>query len=285
MKWIKPLVSAAAALLVLLNAAMGAALAWEEDEIVGNVSAITVSNTQNGSLTDDSPLGSAAADAAVYACGADFAVLCGGDFAGNLAPGPLTWGQLQFAFRQDAPLVLCEVTAGQLKTLLEFCLSRMTVDEKTLLIDREASAFDAFPQISGFTLRYDVSAPVGSRVLEMTADGGEQLDSEDTRRVYRIVCTERLLSGGFGSLPEDYSYDSTGVTVCQALGRYIADGRMRDYTDEKRIVCIGSADNTLIRQLGLQGILLPACILAALILAGWYRVKSSHVQPDRPESP
>lgn len=270
------------ALLPVLFAPALAAPAEESGEPLGDVPALTASNMGNGSLTDDSPLGLAAADAAAASCGADLALLCGGDLAGNLLPGPVTWEKLRFAFAADPALALCTVSPAQLRELLEFCLSRMTVDEHDLSIDREASAFAAFPQVAGFTVKYDVSAPIGSRVTELTAlDGTDLLSPENAGAAYLLVSTEPLLSGSYGPVP-DLPRQPAGMTVCQALADFIAAGRMTDYSDADRVRSIGSTDSSLVRELGLNSVLLPVCIIAALALGAFYRAKSRRVQPELP---
>ena len=263
---------AAALLLVILS--FTKAGAWSGAETVGAIGSAAFSNKDLGSLTDDSGLGAVAADAAAYACGTELAILCGGDFAGNLAPGVLTWEQLCFAFTEDRPLAVCSVTAEQLKSLMEFCLSHMTVDTRTLSIDRAASAFGAFPQISGFRVKYDVSAPVGERVLQIVLD---DKTAPAEGRVYSLVCTEYLLSGGYGPLATPIPYEPAGRTVCEALAEFIAAGRMEnaDYTESDRVQGIGSVDSSLVNQFGVGRVLLAVCLLIVLLIGLKYQIKNT----------
>lgn len=262
----KRLLSAVLTVLLAASLTGPAALCapYDEDTVIGRVPALTASNTGHGSLTDQSPLGSAAADAAIYATGAQLAVLCGGDLAGNLLPGERTYGELLWAFRNDPRLVQAQVTAAQLKTLLEFCLSRITVDLETKRIDREASAFDAFPQVGGCTVEYDASAPAGERVRQIRLAGGEILDWTDGE-AYALVCPEPLLAGGYGSTGLALAVTPTDLTVCQALARFLADGQMGEYLDSARITVVGVTDSTLAERYGVAPILLAAALLVMVV--------------------
>lgn len=242
------------------------AFAWTDGDVVGSIGSAAFSNKGHGSLTDDSGLGAALADSAAFACGTDLALVNGGDLAGNLSPGTLTYDEVCFALAADRPLVVCEVTAAQLKAVLELCLSHITVDPATLSIDREASAFAGFPQVSGLTVKYDASAPSSQRVVSLKTDSGELDLSDDTTR-FTLACTDHLLQGGYGELPFSPAYTAADLTESEALASYIHAGGMNtDHTDSDRITVIGVTDNTIIDQLGIRGFILPVCLLAAVLL-------------------
>lgn len=242
------------------------AFAWTDGDVVGSIGSASFSNKDHGSLTDDSGLGAALADSAAFACGTNFALVNGGDLAGNLSPGILTYGEICFALAADRPLVVCEVTVSQLKTMLELCLSHITVAPATLSIDREASSFAGFPQVSGLTVKYDASAPSGQRVVALKTDTGE-LDLSDNTTRFTLACTDHLLQGGYGELPFSPAYTAAGLTESEALASYIHAGGMNaDHTTSDRITVIGVTDNTIIDQLGIRGSILPVCLLAAVLL-------------------
>lgn len=268
-----------ALLLLLLTAGVSAAAA--DGAVIGQVETFTPSNTGSGSLCDDSGLGAAVADAARAATGADIAVMSGGDLAGNLRPGPATWDDLRFVFTADRPLMTADVTADQLYALLEFCLSHVCVDLRSLRVDESASAFDAFPQLSGCTLRYDVSAPVGQRIRALTLDSGEKLARGDSRTL-RLVCTDHLLSGGYGSYGDPIEGQPAGLTACGALADYVAAGKMGDYTDAERVTRIGSADVTIASELGLNGLLILLCAIGAFIMGAKYRGRERRSLFEKP---
>lgn len=256
------------------------AYAWAEDEVVGSIESAAFSNKDFGSLTDDSGLGAALADAAAYACGSDFALVNGGDLAGNLRAGELTYGEICFALAQDRPLAVCELSAAQLRQLLELCLSHITVDTATLSIDREASAFAGFPQIAGFQVKYDASAPVGQRVVSVKAQD-EELDLADEASRFTLACTEYLLQGGYGELGFAPDYTPADQTESEALALYIRAGGMNaDYTVSDRITVIGVTDNTIIDRLGLRGLLLPVCLLVVVFLSVRHRRRAQQTADD-----
>ena len=273
-----------AALILTLSVllAVGASAA-ASGAVIGQVGSFAPSNVGEGSLCDDSGLGAAVADAARAAACVDVAVMNGGDLAGNLRPGEVTWEELLFLFTEDRPLVTASVSVEQLYTLLEFCLSRMCVDPVSLRMDEEASAFAAFPQLSGCTLRYDISAPVGERIVSLTLDSGEALARDDTRTL-RIVCTDYLLVGGYGGYGEPIDAEPLGLTACEALARYVADGSMGDYTEAERVKRVGSADVTIASELGLNGLLILLVAIGAFIMGAKYRGKERRSLFDRPSN-
>lgn len=247
------------------------AYAWTENDIVGSIGSAAFSNKDHGSLTDDSGLGAALADAAAFACGAELALVNGGDLAGNLHAGELTYGEVCFALAADRPLAVCELTPVQLRALLELCLSHITVDPTTLSIDRETSAFAGFPQIAGFTVRYDASATVGQRVVSIKTEDGELNLSDDNTHL-TLACTEHLLQGGYGELGFLPSYTLAGQTESEALALYIREGGMNaDYTDSDRVTVIGVTDNTIIDRLGIRGLVLPVCLLVVVLFSVRHR--------------
>ncbi|NLV50974.1 MAG: hypothetical protein GXY20_09830 [Clostridiales bacterium] len=206
-------------------------------------------------------LGDAVADAVRAALEADIAVVCGGDLINNLLPGEITWDGLRAVFKEDRPLAVAAVTPKELRGILEGGLSHITLDE-TETIDRVASAYDGFPQISGFMLSYDVSAPPGMRVYEIRLNG-EKLDLEDDMTVLKLAATEHMLSGGYG-LPVIGGTDSSEKTLSGALAEYMNNGITEYTTLTVRIYPMGGQDGSL-KSLFPLGI---AAVLILLIVVG-----------------
>lgn len=209
-------------------------------------------------------LGSAAADAARAAAGADLAILNGGDLGAGLQPGAVTWETLQHSFSTSRTLATVTVTAEELWQILETGVSHAVLDEH-LKIDREASSFDGFPQISGFRFTYDMSAPVGERIYSVTLDGGETLDRSDTARTFTLCATEYMLTGGYGYPVPAQPLHPLGLDTAQALADAVAQGTLDAdaYEGSARIRVIGCGDDTLLATSPMAVIL----FLAVLVLA------------------
>lgn len=255
------------------------AAGYGDGDVVGWVTAVTLSGGDYGSLADESPLGAAAADAAAYAAGTQLAIINGGDLAGVLRAGDATMEQVKSVLPYDRELAVCKVTPAQLKELLEFCLSRMTVDNSDLSIDYEASVFEAFPQVSGFTLRYDVSAPVGERVLSVWLDSGRELEMDDESTLYALTCSAHLLSGGYGDTGVKLSFTRLGISQSEALADYIAAGLMGDYQDTDRITVIGSTEDSLYDKFGSVSLLLVVCTVIVFIAIIRGKTKNGLLNP------
>lgn len=87
-----------------------------------------------------------------------------GDLEQDLPVGEVRWEDVTRAVNEDRQLAEAEITPAQLYALLEELLSHLSVDLADESLDVEASAFAGFPQVSGFLLTVDASAPVGKGV-------------------------------------------------------------------------------------------------------------------------
>ena len=81
-----------------------------------------------------------------------------------------TYDEIKNVFTHDRGIATVRVTIKELRQILERGLASLTLD-KSEKIDVRRSAFDGFPQISGFKLSYDVSMPPGQRVYELLING------------------------------------------------------------------------------------------------------------------
>lgn len=163
-------------------------------------------------------LGDAAADAVRSVCGTQISIVNGGDLDYSLIYGEVTEQNLIDAFPLDRTLCVVSVTPAQLAALLEILLSHLTVAADTTL-DTNMSAFAGFPQISGFIMQYDVSAPPGSRLENVTLEDGTQLNLEDMQALLTLSGTDALFSGTYG-----YTLDgaqSTAYTLRSAFAAYL----------------------------------------------------------------
>lgn len=124
----------------------------------------------DGNMCRECALGNFGADALRWYTGADIALFAAGDLGITLAAGEVTEQNLSDSFPHDKPIVVTEVTAEELRALLEESLSHITLGPDEA-IDEIASAYEGFFCVSGFTYSYDASAPVGQRVYVLPLKG------------------------------------------------------------------------------------------------------------------
>lgn len=224
-----------------------------------------------GSLSGESTLGSAAADAVRFASGADFSVVNGGELIANLEPRELTYDEISSVFLHDRSVSVTVVTPKDLKELIEHGVSAIVLNERES-IDRELSAFDGFPQLSGFELTYDASARPGERVMRITVNG-ERLDLSDDFTEYTIAASKFMLSGGYG-YPE-LKHTDTGITLADALADYVAAGIPDSYTGKDRITVVGCTDYNIINRVPVA--IIPVALVIWVATRLWkFKKEESH---------
>lgn len=142
-------------------------------------------STQPGVRTAESSLGNLVANSFRAALQADVALINGGGLRANrrYADGqPLTLGDLRRELPFNNVGLLLDVSGADLLAALENGVSQAP------------RAAGRFPQLSGATLRYDPSQPVGQRVTAVTV-GGQPLDPAAR---YRLATSDFLADGGDG---------------------------------------------------------------------------------------
>lgn len=233
-------------------------MAYARDETVGQPGMLLAAMSGNGSLTDESVMGDACADAVRLDTGADFAIVPGGAFQANLEPKPCSFGNICAVLTEpEAPLAVADITAPDLVRMLEAGLSHIVLNEKEE-IDREASAFEGFPQVSGFTVTYDASAHAGERVMHIRTETGE-IDLTDGMTVYTVAAPESLFQGAY-----DYPVheaQTADTTLAEALADYVAAGTGDSYTGQGRITAVGCTDYNIVNNFPLV-----LCVLAAIVI-------------------
>ena len=245
----------AAAAVLLLS---GAALAWEADDEVGRPGMLLAGMSGFGSLSEESVLGDACADAVRAAAGTDLALVMGGEFTANLEPREYRYGELCAALREpEKPLAAASVTAAELKAILEAGFAAVTLGENEA-IDREASASAAFPQLSGLSVVYDTSARAGERVMRLWING-EKVDLTDGQTRYTLASTADVFAGAEG-YPET-ACEALDGTLAQALADFVAAGTPDDYTGSGRIRAVGCTYDNLVRRFPVV-----LCVLAAILI-------------------
>ena len=246
-------------LLLLLSGLSAPAGAYETDDIVGRPSMLLTAVSGNGSLTGESTLGSAVADAVRRAAQSDFAVVCGGELVGNLEPKSTTFSTIFSLFLDgNVGLAVAKVTAAQLKTFLEWGLSHIELDE-TESINQAASAFAGFPQVAGMKLTYDASAKPGERIMRIETDRG-QIDLSDDRTVYTLAATLPVITGEWGDI-FTFGYYELDTSLAEAMADFVAEGTPDHYTGRDRIIAVGCTEHHLVNQYPLVPCAVAACLI------------------------
>ena len=241
---------------VLLCAPVSAA------ETVGNVPCMLTSWSGRGTLLDESSLGCAASDAVRLILGTDVAIVNGGDIPDNaLQPGTQDEDAVRNAFANDRVLATAHISAGELFEILEAGVSHIIVDNESGELLTQESMFEGFPQVSGFSFRFDAAAEPGNRVLWVKLDDGRKLTRGDGDTKLSLAASEHLLSGGY-EFPVDTEWTAAGKTLSQVMAEYISAGVSEDYSKVHRVSMVGGQTNSIISRI-------PAgAVLALLILLG-----------------
>ncbi len=236
------------------------ALAYEPDEIVGEVAELLQGTNEPGSQMTGTPLGYAAADALRDAAGTELAIVNGGDIVQNLQGGEATWANLRAVFDEDRTVGRTEVTAVELKAMLEIAVENFVTGEDDRLIVEESKS-EAFIQPSGFSYECDGSAAAGDRILEIRLLATDEvLDLTDDTTTYTLAASEYMLSGGYGMPALDY--EPLELTLTDALVQAVAGGTLT-MPDNDRVSIVGTADDRLIDRFPI-GIIVLAAVLIGL---------------------
>lgn len=214
---------------------------WENGGgAVGSVGAALSSLSEATPGSAECDLGSYVADAVRYSLGADAAIINSGDLESDFPDNVVSYTDICNVFTEDRGLALAQVSAAELCELLEGALSRITVDKTRDMIDRDASDFGGFPQISGIELTYDGSANAGERIYVLKTSDGRVIDPEDTQTVFMLAATEYMLDGGWGySL--DAEYEPTPHTLSTAVAEYISNGDISFFRGRIRVIGVNDS--------------------------------------------
>lgn len=197
---------------------------------------------QAGACKDVS-LGSYAADTMRQAAGTDLAFLPTGLLGLNLQSGPVDDEVLAASLPQDEMVYVVSLTAPQLKELLETACAPLVLDE-TEHLDRDASIWDGFLQLSGLHVIYNVPALPGSKVYEVKLDDATEPDLTDERVVFTAAVTQSLLDGTYG-YPAFTPEREVGL-LRELTARRIAAEGIDQEPDGSRIILYGAYENNII---------------------------------------
>lgn len=178
----------------------------------------------DGDMCRECALGNFAADAIRVYTGADIALFASGDLGITLPAGDITGERIADSFPYDREIIITEITAEELRLLLEESLSNITLTDAEI-IDTEASAYEGYFCISGFEYTCDASAPVGQRVYTLPLKG------------------ENLTLAVSG----EYAEGDAVCTIREAVTAYcIQLESVTPPSDNDRILVIGAGENRII---------------------------------------
>ncbi len=179
-------------------------------------------STENCGI-DESDLGEVLSDAAKYKTKADIALVSSGLLYRNLLAGEADYNEISSVITSDNEILLCSMTGEELKNLLECSVSHLKVTTGDI-IDEEASAFDGFLQISGLCVVCDVSAPTGERIISVSTDDGDAIDTSDNSDTYMVAITDEI-TDLYPDFFENKLVKRSGKTITEALFEYVEAGR------------------------------------------------------------
>ena len=236
--------------------------AFASEEILCQLPVAVPSLTTETPGSDSSYLGCLAADAVRDASGADVALVNSGDLVADLPDPAVTRAHVRGVFAENRPIAVAELSVAQLTQLLEHGLSRIVVDLETETIDREASHFDGFLQVSGLKVTYDASAGPGARIYKLALSDGTKLDLRDETTTLTVAAAGYLFDGGYG-FPVQTGYTTLDVGLADALEGWISVDTLP--TNLERVVSIGTADNTIVSHFPML-LVLPVLVAAMILL-------------------
>ena len=193
----------------------------------GELAAIPQGLSGEDALWRECPLGDYAADAVRQGSGAEIALipagLLGADLVGD---GSVTEEEAAAVIGENCAVIVYELTAPQLKILLEDGVSHLALNQRETL-DADASSYNGFLQLSGLTVTADATAPPGERILTVTV-GGETLDPADGTETVTAAIPETLDPGVPGTRMEKSLRDMTvDAIAAQGTVEVPEDGRLR----------------------------------------------------------
>ncbi|MDZ5711411.1 5'-nucleotidase C-terminal domain-containing protein [Jeotgalibacillus haloalkalitolerans] len=180
------------------------------NEVVGSTP-VALDGARENVRTQETNLGNLITDAMRSTLGTDIAITNGGGIRASIDAGEVTRGEVEEVLPFINTLVQMNVTGEQLLAALEHSV-RMAPEQN-----------GGFLHISGFSFKYDASAPAGSRVTEVLV-GGEPLDTE---KVYTVATNDFTAAGGDGYTmfsADDVVFDS-GELLSAVLTEALASGQ------------------------------------------------------------
>lgn len=160
--------------------------------VIGETGVELSANRAPGVRTQEMPLGNLAADALRIGTGADIALTNGGGIRETIKVGTVTKKDAVAVFPFGNFGVTKKITPAVLKAALENGVSKIILNEDGTI----GGADGRFPQISGFSFKYDPTMPAGSRVYQIVLDNGTELDLADSKTELILASNDFTFAGG-----------------------------------------------------------------------------------------
>lgn len=260
-----------AALIFLLAVLLAAPAKAQEGSVVGYLNDAPRSFLQETPYLTQCELGCTVADAVREAAGTQIALVNWGDIQNDLNQGSVTSADISRVFSKDRSLATATVPPDVLFQILEHAVSQIQLDSATERVVAGTERFDGFCQVSGFRFRYDASAPVGSRVVQIILEDGTELTSEGS--AITLTATEYMLTGGYGFAPVDCT--PLGCSLTDALADYVSLRTGLPEGETQRITMIGGRNN-LIADKFPGGLLIGVVALLAVFLV-FFRMRAKTI--------
>jgi 2',3'-cyclic-nucleotide 2'-phosphodiesterase (5'-nucleotidase family) len=169
----------------------------------------------------ESPVGSLVADVMRESTGAEIALQNVGGLRAELPEGPITAGMVFEVIPFENRIVTLTLSGAEVRRALE-----------------EGLAHERVVQVSGIRYRFDLGAPVGSRVTALADSAGRPLDPE---RRFLVATNDFMAQGGdgHGTLSAGRDRRDTGLDLRAALERSLRrrcqGGAALDYRGDGRV--------------------------------------------------
>ena len=212
--------------------------------------------SREGSEWQECALGDYVADAMVAVTGCDGAILPGACLAKGLpGVGEITRQEIEPLFEMDDSLVTAELTSGRLLELLETSVSALTVNERETL-DEERSASEEYLQFSGLTVRCDVSAPVGQRILRASMG--------DTELAWGDGLTWTIALPRQFAQAKSIGFQETDLSMSDCVAQYVTRQQTVEYPDGNRMKMIGAHTADIVSYFSTEGIVMLTLLFLAM---------------------
>lgn len=246
---------------ILFSILLSVALAVPALAAGGQIQTLLRATDDDGYICKETSLGSYAADTLRQAAGTDFAMLPSELLGLNLQAGIADETAIAQSFPQDEAVYVVSLTSAELREILETACAHLTLDE-TEHLDKAASQWGGFLQLSGLHVIYNVSSPAGQRLYSVKLDDATELDMTDDATRYTAAVPASMLDGTYG-YPEMRAEREVGALRELVAARIAAEG-VTEEPSGKRIILYGARENEII------GYFSPVFIIFVIVLMAFF---------------
>lgn len=251
----------------IISAASAKPAKAQQDSVIGysnNVFTATRTQSSAGAQVGETTLGNLAADALWEYSGADAAIIAGGHFAWNLDSGDISTSDISAVFAEQYEVGVIETTPAQLWQAMVYAVGHTKIgkDER---IDADASAFEGFPQISGFTMTYDATQLPENRLKSIVLDDGTVLSKDDDSTVLILAASAEIIRGELGYFMFDDADMISIGTEPGILAAYVSARESISLPSSGRVSAVGTYDNSIANIMSI-GSIMPWVILLLILI-------------------